>query len=254
MKEESRFFKRLLTASAQDMSRPAIFRCATILDDGRWCATNGNWALILTPPPSLAAWRSALPVPLDPLIDGARWGELPTISAEGLAFASGTIAPVQAMPPGFAKVIPSDAPQQEVPAWPLLQEVAKALAGVNEALRLSVVQRHAIRGTQAKKPGTYCRPPAQVAKINRQAITRIWPNGAWKVMADLHLSVVESYGANYADLANGEPAGMETGFRIDQVRAAVGSDRSAILGLRGRDGVSTVKLRDGLALIMPIRL
>lgn len=254
MKEELKFFKRLLAAASQDRSRIPIFRCAMILEDGRWAATNGPWALILTPPPSLAAWRSTRPVPLDPLIDGATWAELPTISADDLTFASGTIPLVDATQVGVVKVIPSDLPQHEIRAAPLLQEVAEALAGVNEALRLTVAQRDAIRRTAAKAPGTYCRPPAKVATIHRQTITRIWPNGAWKVMATLNLAVVESYGSNFAELAKGQPDGIEMGFNIALLRAAVGGDRSAILGLHGRDSAATVKLRDGLALVMPTRL
>jgi hypothetical protein len=144
--------------------------------------------------------------------------------------------------------------KHELPAWLLLQEVETALAAVNEALRLTIAQRHAIRGTQAKKPGTYCLPPAKVAKIDCHTVTLVWPNGAWKVRADLHLAVVESYGANYVELANGEPNGPATGFYLQQVSAAVGSDQTAILGLRDDLDVSSVKLRDGLALFSPIRL
>lgn len=255
MKEELKFFRRLLAASLRDRdTRLQIYRSATILADGRWSATNGHSALILTPPASLAKWRSIRPLPLEPLIDGAQWGELPELTDDGLVFACGTVGYYTSTAVDIAKVIPADQPQAEIAVWPLLRQIDDAVAEVNAQRRMSVSKRHEIRNTPSKKRGTYCHPPQKVATIGKTAITRIWGNGSWRVYLDLAPGSVELGESLQACVSHGEPEGVSTGLNIALVRAAVGSDRGAVLGLRGEKGIMTVTLSNGVALIMPMRV
>lgn len=253
MKEELKFLRRLLAVSSNDRTRPTIYRCATIQDDGRWAVTNGHMALFLTPPDSLAGWRSDLPIPLEPLIDGARLGMLPELVA-GLAFPGEALIPlVNCTPTAYSKVLPSTPPRWEIGAWALVRDVRAGIAEYNRAHAPGIAKRHEIRNTKSAKRG-YCRPPVTVAKLDRDNRLKIWGNGAWEVHLDLHSSIVEPGGPIQATVRNGTPEGYPSGFNLEYIRALVGTDTGAVLGVRGEHDIASVTLADGLGLVMPHRL
>ena len=235
MKQQLSFLNRLLAySSGGGDSRPAIYRSACVLPDGRWVATDGACLIAVPPPAGLAHLNPGdrISLPLEVLIDGCRMGKVPTVEPIGpsgcaLAFDDERIEIGSGPPfPEMAKVMKIETGIHTFDAAGLIAEVAQALAECEKAHPMKIADRHnfRIQSRESKKPRN---APLRSVTIDKSATVKIYTSG-WRISVQVHGLAYESSAINLEPVEIGKGIGhLELMISLRQLQRAVGRSRQA---------------------------